>query len=397
MDNHYDYVIIGGSMAAEAAVAGIRRRDRHGRIALISEDFFLPYRKPPLSKGLWEGDRLERIFYDRFIGADPALDLLLATQAVAIERGLRRVRLADHRVLHYGHLLLATGSSLRRFKKWSEHVLYLGSLVDYLRLAKEVDRVQSLVVVGAGFLGVELATALARRGKQISLVYPEGHVLERVLPPLASRLVEQEIQASGVGLIAQAQVDNIVAGKGQLCVNLVGGQSMVSDRVVAAIGVRPRTELAMAAGLDVLQGIVVNEHLQTSDPNIYAAGDVAEFVMAGIHQPIRVEHEDNAVSQGRLAGQNMAGATRAYQHIPFWYSQIGRIMVEGCGLTGPQYDIISDVHKDQCRGVFYFLQDSHVVGGVGWNAPGFMEFVEEQIKARRIIRPNDVDSWRWSC
>lgn len=379
---HYRYIIVGGGMTADAAISGIRRRDKTGSIAVFTEEPFPPYKRPPLSKGLWLDQRMEDIFLKRPID-DPGVRLYLSTRIEALDPGLKIVRDREGHEYQYDRLLLATGGRPRTVAGSPEGVIYFRTLKDYLAVYRQATPESRVIVVGGGFIGAEMAAVLSRRGARVTLVFPETMVLQSLFPEGLCRHLEEEYRAHHVELSAEAFVQRIEQDNGWT-VSAKDGRQWHGDLVVAGLGLQPDTRLAADAGLTVDQGIVVNDRLATNRPDIYAAGDVAQFPVAAFGHHWRVEHEDNALSQGKLAGENMAGADKAYRHMPFFYSDLYRFGYEGIGKVDSRLTLVQDWVVPGEEGVIYYLDRQRVVGVVNWNVWDGIP------KARDLINRQDL-------
>ena len=374
--HEYRYILVGGGMAAAAAVEGIRAHDSDGTIALVSEERYPPYSRPPLSKGLWHDKRLETVW--RY--ASPlALGITehLTARAVEIEPVRHILRLADGRALGYGKLLLATGGEPRRLAGDPPDVVYLRGLDDYLRLRRAAPAARFLVI-GGGFVGAEMACALRSQDKEVRMVFPEPAILAHLLPPDLAAAVMAYYREKGVAVTANARVEGVETTPGGVLVRLGHGETAQADAVVAGLGIRPRTELAEAAGLAVRDGIVVDAGGRTSDPDIYAAGDVARFPVPALGTDLRVEHEDNALTRGRAAGANMAGAQEEAADAPFFYSDLFDLGFEAVGILDGRLRTYADWAEPYRRGVVYYLDGGTVRGVLNWNVWG-------QVKAARAL------------
>ena len=377
----YKYLIVGGGMAAAAAVEGIREVDASGLIGLIGAETHPPYDRPPLTKGLWKGTPVEKIW--RKTQSQGAI-LHLGRSAQRLDAANKRVTDDQETVYGYEKLLLATGGTPRRFMFGDEHVIYLRTLDDYQRLREQSVRGRHFAVIGGGFIGSEIAAALAMNGKRVTMVFPEAGIGSRIFPRDLVDYLNAYYRQKGVELVPEKVIAGLDMRSGQPILKVrdvhdQNEQELAADGVVAGIGIRPNVELAQSAGLDVNNGIVVDASLRTSHPDIYAAGDVANFHNPLLGQRLRVEHEDNANTMGRLAGLAMAGQTVAYDHLPFFYSDLFDLGYEAVGETDSRLETVADWQDPFCKGVIYYLRAGRVRGALLWN-------VWEQVEAaRRLI------------
>lgn len=383
----YPYLIVGGGMTADAAVRGIRELDDTRPIGLIGAETDAPYARPPLSKGLWKGEPLESIW--RGTGHAGAL-LHLGRRATAIDLAARTV-LDDQGTVHgFEKLLLATGGRPRRLPFGGEDVLYFRTLEDYRRLRALADRDARFAVIGGGFIGSEVAAALASQNRSVTMLFPEQGIGSRVFPADLARFLVGYFQEKGVEVLAGRKVTNLVAKGLDYEVHADGEPLREVDAVVAGLGIVPETELAAAAGLEVDDGIVVDERLRTRDPAVFAAGDVARFPVPALGTRIRVEHEDNAVSMGRAAGRAMAGDDSPYTHLPFFYSDLFDLGYEAVGELDPRGEIVADWKVPLREGVVYYLKAGRVRGVLLWNTWGQVDAARALIVEPGPFRPADL-------
>ncbi|MBI5005849.1 MAG: FAD-dependent oxidoreductase [Nitrosomonadales bacterium] len=376
---HFRYLIIGGGMAADAAVHGIRKLDRNGTIGMISDEHDPPYDRPPLSKSLWKGKSIESIW--RHIG-DLNVDLHLGRKVVALDPAGNAVTDDAGDVYSYAKLLLATGGSVRRLPDADEHVIYFRTAADYRRLHKLSEHGADFVVIGGGFIGSEVAAALAMNGKRVTLVFPSNAIGSRVYPQTLAAFLNSYYEEKGVTLLASETVKSVHRVNGKMIVTTGSGRELAANGVVAGLGILPNTALAEQAGLKVDNGIVVDELLRTSAPDIYAAGDVANFHSAALDRRMRVEHEDNANVMGELAGRNMAGASDIYSHQPYFYSDLFDLGYEAVGELDSSLDIVEDWQETFRKGVIYYLRDGRVRGVLLWNTWGQVAAATQLIAER---------------
>lgn len=361
----YKYAIVGGGMAANAAVEGIRSEDPDGSIAILSAETNHPYDRPPLSKGLWKGETMvNEIVHDLPDGVD-----------LYRGRRVRSINVADHELvdeqgetISYEKLLLATGGSVNRLPfAEDDRILYYRTLRDYERLRGLTDQHDRFAVIGGGFIGSEIAAALQLNGKDVTMVFPEEGICARIFPPGLARELNEYYREKGVIVRAKTGVTGLSGERGELELETDDGEPIEAQAVVAGIGITPNTELAEEAGLDVDDGIRVNAALQTSAQDVYAAGDAANFEDRLLGERRRVEHEDNAVSMGEAAGRSMAGAEVEYDHSPMFYSDLFDRGYEAVGKLDAELQTFADWQEEYEKGVIYYLEDNRVRGVLLWN------------------------------
>jgi 3-phenylpropionate/trans-cinnamate dioxygenase ferredoxin reductase subunit len=372
----YTYLIVGGGMAADAAVRGIRQVDSSGTIGVITSERHPPYDRPPLSKALWKGEPLDRIW--RRTPAEK-VSMHLSHTATALDPRKKTVMDESGRTFSYGKLLLATGGTVRKFPYYVEGMLYYRTLDDYQRLKLLTEHGRRFAVIGGGFIGSEIAAALAMTKKSVTLIFPGDGIGTRVYPAGLSRFMNSMFQSNGVDIAARENVAAIERRNPGYLVRTTGGREFSVDGVVAGIGVTPNVGLAQSAGLAVDNGILVGEFLNTSHPDIYAAGDVANFYNTALGTRTRVEHEDNANMMGEIAGKNMAGVPTPYCHLPFFYSDLFELGYEAVGDMDSRYELVEDWKEEDREGIVYYLHEGRVRGVLLWNTWGQVE------AARRLI------------
>jgi 3-phenylpropionate/trans-cinnamate dioxygenase ferredoxin reductase component len=383
-----EFLIVGGGMTGDAAVRGIRSLRPDAGICLISDEPHPPYDRPPLSKGLWSGGDEEGIWRDT-----ESLDAEIRTgvRIVHLDPSAREVRDSEGRRYRYGSLLLATGSRPRTLAGPSPGVVYFRTLDDFRTLRERVESGGAAGIVGGGFIGCELAASMAGQGLEIHQFFPESRPLERVLPPLFSELLARKLEALGVRLRAGKGVRSATqSSQGLHLLNEAGERSGPFPAVAAGLGVDPRDELASRAGLDTRDGILVDRSLRTSDPHIWAAGDVARFPLGLADAPQVVAHEEHANQSGMLAGQGMAGDGVEYDPLPYVYSGIGSINIEMVGLPVPsdRWEV-RPPDDPEGPGVARALRGPHLTGVCIWNRPGRAHRVR-----RRFPKVGDAASQR---
>jgi 3-phenylpropionate/trans-cinnamate dioxygenase ferredoxin reductase component len=360
----YRYLIVGGGMTADAAAHGIRERDSEGSIAILGAEKHPPYNRPPLSKKLWTGKALDYVW--RKTGETNA-DLVLGTRAESGDPAQRTVTTTSGETYGYDKLLLATGGVPRRLPNAPPDVIYFRTLDDYERLRALADRKAEVIVIGGGFIGSEIAAALAMNGARATMVFPDAGIGVRVYPPSLSQFLSGYYREKGVTVLSGEKISKVAAAGGRYAVETESGKRLGAEAVVAGIGIEPELGLARALGLKIDNGIVVDTQLRTSQPDIYAAGDVANFASHALGMRRRVEHEDNANVMGKHAGRNLAGAAETYEYLPYFYSDPFDLGSEAVGEFGTNMDIVEDWVEPNRKGVVYYLRAGRVRGVLLWN------------------------------
>lgn len=367
---HHKYLIVGGGMAADSAARGIRKIDPSGAIAMICDERDPPYDRPPLSKSLWKDKPLESIWRNTH---ELKVDVHVGKKVAALDAARKTATDDAGNIYTYEKLLLATGGTVRRIADADESVIYFRTAADYRKLRALSESGSDFVVIGGGFIGSEIAAALAMNGKRVTMIFPSNGIGSNVYPPPLVAFLNAYYREKGVTLLVSESVKSVRTANGKTTVITGSGTAITADGVVAGLGILPNTELAVQAGLTVDNGIVVDEMLRTSNPDIYAAGDVANFYSAVLGKRMRVEHEDNANVMGEMAGRNMAGQADRYQHQPYFYSDLFDLGYEAVGELDASLDIIEDWKEPFRKGVIYYLREGQVRGVLLWNTWGQVE------------------------
>jgi NADPH-dependent 2,4-dienoyl-CoA reductase/sulfur reductase-like enzyme len=373
----YKYLIIGGGMTSDAAVSGIKAIDPEGTIGLISAEHYPPYNRPPLTKGLWKGKPLEKIFRK---ATEDGVDRHLSTTVKSIDP---RAKVAvDENGVNYNYerLLLATGGSPIRLPFGGDEILYYRTLDDYHHLRSLAEKGGKFAVIGGGFIGSEITAALRNAGDEVVMAFPEEGISARLFPADLSHAINEYYREKGVEVLAGELVNDLERRGDKRVLKMKSGKEVEADYVVGGIGIRPNTALADAAGIQVERpGIPVDKYLRTNEPDIYAAGDVAYFYNPILDQRLRVEHEDNALTSGEVAGRNMAGEPTPYEHLSYFYSDLFELGYEAVGELNPELESYADWEEPYRKGVIYYLQDGRVRGVLLWDIWGQVD------AARRLI------------
>ncbi len=384
---HYKYLIVGGGIAADAAAQGIREVDAEGSIGLISSEPDPPYNRPPLSKGLWKTESLDSIW--RGTGKR-GVTLHLGEEVKTLDPPNKTVRDSKGTVYTYEKLLLATGAAPRKLSFDDARVIYYRTMEDYKQLRKLADGGRHFAVIGGGFIGWEIAAALAMNGKEVVMLFPEEAIGANVYPIDLARFLSGYYRQKGVNVVPGSMLIGLEKRGQATAVKTRDHGEFLVDGVVAGIGVTPNLELARSAGLEVDNGIIVDEFLRTTAPGVYAAGDVANFPSSALDRRLRVEHEDNALTTGELAGKGMAGEASPYRRLPFFYSDLFDLGYEAVGDLNPHLEIVADWKEPYREGVVYYLQDRRVRGVLLWNVWGQVDEARQLIAATGPFQAADL-------
>lgn len=378
MQHHFDYLVIGAGMAGEAAAQALREADADATIGMLGDESRPPYDRPPLTKALWKDGK----------EADIWRPIDKARAAVTLQRRALKIDRDAHTVLddagdtwRYRKLLIATGGTPRRLPSGGDHFIYYRTFDDYQRLRKSVKRGARIAVIGGGFIGSEIAAAMAMNDCKVTMLFPDDAIGARVYPDALADAVTAYFREKGVDVRAGITAKGGVADTDGVTIELSDGDTLRADAVVAGLGITPNTRIADEAGLEVENGIVVNDHLQTSDPDIYAAGDVASFPAPALGKRIRVEHENAAITMGTRAGKCMAGQDAPYDQLPFFYSDLFDLGYEAVGTLDARLETVEQWVTPFREGIVYYLDAGRVRGVLLWNTWGQVDAARNLIAA----------------
>ena len=390
----YDYLIVGGGRAAVAAAEGIRELDSSGSILIVGAEAHLPYDRPPLSKQLWFGKKTVDEIFIHDAGYFESENIQLATS----ER-VKEVRPAEKTVVTdrgrretYGKLLLATGGTTRRLPiscAGLDGVIYYRTLDHYNALSRDPAG-KSILVVGGGFIGSEIAAALSQHEARVTMVFPGRYLCERGFPESLARSIQIDFEERGIRILGGELLTSIARKGGGLVAQTQRGKRLDCDTIVVGVGIEPDILLATGAGLSVGNGIEVDERLESTVSGIYAAGDNASFPYQALGKRMRVEHWDNAVSQGKAAGRNMAGAGEPFTYMPYLYSDLFDFGYEAVGDVRSSLTTFADWEKENETGVVYYLARGRVRGVMLCNVWGKLDEARQLIRSGVDVNERDL-------
>ena len=395
------YVIVGGGLAASKAIEGIRSLDTSGSVVLVTQEDLLPYERPPLSKAVLKGDDpAESAFtHDESWYAGNHVEARLGNPATSLDAAAHTVSLRDGSVVSYEKLLLATGSSARALEAPGaelDGVLYLREMPESTALRARFGKGHRLVVVGAGWIGLEVAAAAAEAGCRVTVVEPQPAPLFAVMGARVGGWFADLHRAHGVEFLFGEGVDRVEGDAGVTGVVTTSGRTVAADTVVVGVGIAPNTGLAQGAGLDVDNGIVTDATQRTSDPAVWAAGDVASWLSTTLGQHVRVEHWANANDGGYAAGRAMAGSDETYDPIPFFYSDQYDVGLEYAGhvARGTEAELVlrGDLAANEFMAFWVVPADSEagddavrVLAGMHVNVWDTIDAVQQLVRHRTAV------------
>jgi NADPH-dependent 2,4-dienoyl-CoA reductase/sulfur reductase-like enzyme len=393
-ERFYSYVIIGGGLAGAAAVEGIRERDTAGSILLISAEHDAPYDRPPLSKQLWTGAKqVENIFlHPQAFYTQYGVELKLETDVTELDAAAHIVRERGGGSFRYNKLLLATGGTPRRLTIPGgdlEGLSYYRTLRDYQKMRAAASPGKSAVVIGGGFIGSEMAAALSMNGLAVTMIFPGDRLVSRVFPMELGSALTDYYRSKNITVLGQDVPTAIERNASGYVVHTRAGQHIPADLVIVGVGITPNITLATAAGLKTGNGIIVDEFLRSSHVDVYAAGDIA-FFPDPVLGPRRIEHWDNAITQGKHAGRNMAGANEAFTDMPYFFSDLFEFGYEAVGAVDSRLTTFADWQEPNKTGVIYYVESGRVRGAMMCNVWGKVDAARELIRKGQPVRTEDL-------
>jgi 3-phenylpropionate/trans-cinnamate dioxygenase ferredoxin reductase component len=383
------FVIVGASLAGAKAAETLREEGFDGRVVLVGAESERPYERPPLSKDYLRGEADAKPYvHGESFYAEHDIELRTATAVERIDRAAAQVSLAGGETIGFDRLLLATGAQPRRISLPGadlDGVLPLRTIEHSEAIRARIDAGGRLVTVGAGWIGAEVAASAKQRGCDVTILEMAQLPLERVLGPELGAIYRDIHTDNGARFIGGAAIEAIEGDRKVAAVRLAGDRRIEADFVVVGVGVEPRTELAQAAGIATDNGIVVDEHLQTSAPGIFAAGDVANAHHPFYGTRIRVEHWANALNQGPAAARNMLGRAQPYDRIPYFFSDQYDVGMEYAGYATASDEVVFRGDPESREFIAFWLKDERVVAGMNVNVWDVNEHIQALIHPRRPI------------
>jgi 3-phenylpropionate/trans-cinnamate dioxygenase ferredoxin reductase component len=369
------FVILGGGMVAGyAARELVELGVKPGELAILSADTYVPYERPPLSKTFLTGKDTEdaiRINPEDFY-RQHGIEVKLGCEISAVDPKRKRLTLKSGGEWGFHKLIVATGARPRTLEIPGanlRNVHYLRSLDDSKAIRRSADAVKRAVVIGGGFIGMEVAAVLAQKGVEVTMVLSDERIWKRLFSPQMSSFFEAYYEARGVRFLKSTAVTGLRGDGAVSAAVLSGGQTIACEMVVAGIGVRPVTDLLATSGFDVADGVLVNEHLEASQPDVYAAGDVANYQDLLYEKRRRVEHWDNAVAQGQYCARALMGERAPFRHIPYFFSDLFDLSYEYWGDSSGAGQIVHRGDLSSNSFSVWWLQQGRVVAAFTMNRP----------------------------
>jgi 3-phenylpropionate/trans-cinnamate dioxygenase ferredoxin reductase subunit len=396
------YLILGGGMVAGyAAKEMVERGLKAGELSIISADDAIPYERPPLSKGFLAGKEEEekiRINPEGFYREhEIALKLGVEVEGLDVAKKILRLRSGDE--AGFDNLVIATGAAVRTLDIPGANlsgIHYLRSLDDSKRIRAHADGAKRAVVVGSGFIAMEVASVLAQKSIGTTMIMRDDRIWAKIFTPAMSRSFEKYFAAHGVRFIRRTEVRE-ARGRGALnSVVLNDQRSIDCDLMVAGIGVRPVTDVVAKSGIDVGDGVVVNEYLETGVPGIYAAGDVANYQDTLFGKRRRVEHWDNAVSQGQHCARTLLGERTPFVHVPYFFSDVFDLSYEFWGDLAGADDVVERGDLGSTSFSVWWLKQQRLVAAFTMNRPDEERNAAPQwIESKRRLSASELRGDKW--
>jgi len=398
MNNEPSFIIVGGGMAGAIAAETLREEGFDGSITLLSQEPNLPYERPPLSKDYLQGnaDRDSIFVHAESWYAEHAVELTLGGAVTSLDPAARTVATATGTQLRYDKLLLATGSKPRRLDLPGadlDGVYYLRNVEDSERIKIEFNRAKRAVIIGGGWIGLETAAAARAAGLDVTILVSGDMPLQHVLGPEVAPIFAELHRSHNVDLRYRTTATGLIGRHGTATgVFLSDGTRIDADMIIAGIGAIPRLELAAAAGLKIDNGIVVDEHLRTSDPDIFAAGDIARAYNPRLERHTRVEHWANARRQGAVVAKSMLGQDAVDLRPSYFFTDQYDLSMEYTGDIGPAgYDqVIFRRYADSGQVIVFWLHEQRVQAGMNINIWDVADDIERLILSARPIEVDDL-------
>jgi 3-phenylpropionate/trans-cinnamate dioxygenase ferredoxin reductase subunit len=395
MTNPSSIVIVGAGQAGGWAAKTLRAEGYEGRIVLIGDEPHPPHERPPLSKAVLSGaaePHTVHLFKEEEF-AKLGVEFRNDARVTAIDRAAKRVVLESGDAVSYDRLILATGSRVRRLQVPggdSPRVLYLRSIQDAIDLRARMAACGHLVVIGAGWIGLEVAATARKAGIAVTVLEAFDRVCARAVPPEVSRHLLELHERNGVQVRLGQGVKSIATSADGVVVTLADDSTVAGDLVVAGVGVIPNVELAQAAGLAVDNGIVVDECGRTSDPDIFAAGDCANMPLGCLGRRTRLESWANAQNQAIAAAKAALGHAVCYDELPWFWSDQYDLNLQILGMPAAWSEPV--VRGDVARGSFslFYLEEGRIVAIVSLNAPRDLRAAKKLVQNRTVVRPEDL-------
>jgi 3-phenylpropionate/trans-cinnamate dioxygenase ferredoxin reductase subunit len=386
MSKDSTFAIVGAGLAGAKAAETLRSEGFEGRVVLIGAEPERPYERPPLSKGYLrdQSEREKAYVHEESFYADNAIELMSGRTVIGVDDAAHALLFDDDQVLRYSRLLLATGSEPRRLDVPGsdlEGIHYLRTFADADGLRDTLLGAGHVVVVGAGWIGSEVAASARQLGVEVTVIEPSSVPLERVLGPEVGRIYLDLHTENGVRFLTETGVERFEGDGSVAAVRTSDGHSIEADAVVVGIGAQPRIGLATDAGIAVDGGVLVGADLRTSSPDVFAAGDIANAQHPRYAERVRVEHWANALNQGQAAARSMLGQAGQYDRLPYFYSDQYDLGMEYSGLAEAWDEVVFRGDPHGRAFIAFWLRDNRVLAGMAANVWDVTDAIQQLIRS----------------
>ena len=387
-------VIVGGGQSAAQCVLTLKRNDFKNKITLISEEKHIPYQRPPLSKEYLSDEvALERVymkskeFYDQ-----NNVEIISSTKVIAIDRSKKSLTLSNTENLQYENLVLATGSRVRKLEVEGSHL----SNINYLRTIEEADQLKKyfklgkkLVVIGAGYIGLEVAAAAIKKGLGVTVIEMADRVMNRTVDPIISKYFDSLHRSKGAEIILNAALERFEGRKQVEKVICSNGKILEADGVVVGVGIMPNQEIAKSAGLTCNNGILVDEYGRTEDPFIFACGDCTNHPNPSLNKNLRLESVHNALEQAKTVAFSLIGKPKKYDQVPWFWSDQYEEKLQIVGLSEDHDEIVTRGSMTERNFMLFYLKKGELIAINSVNNP--KEFlISKKLVANKLKISSDV-------
>ena len=388
-------VIIGAGQAAGQAAASLRQEGYEGEVVILGDDAHPPYQRPPLSKQYLSREHgLDRVYVrPKKFYADKHIDLRTGVTVTAIDLANKSVKTHAGDTISYDKLLIATGSRPRILNAPGSDlpgIFYLRTIADVDRIHEAMQTAENCVIVGGGYIGLEVASVAAKAGLKVTVLEMEGRILQRVTTPEMSEFYHHLHTGRGVNILTNTTVSGF-SGEGQVQEVLCGDKRIPADLVIVGIGIIPNVELARDAGISVDNGIVVDDHCRTSAPDVFAVGDCTNHPNPILKRRLRLESVPNAMEQARVAVANMLGGDKVYESVPWFWSDQYELKLQMVGFSSDGDTQVVRGDKAANQFAVFYLKDGAVVAVDAVNSPReFMvckQLYGKQVDAQKLADP----------
>lgn len=385
------FVILGGGMVAGYAAKEMAEHGlKSGELTIVSADDALPYERPPLSKGFLAGKDNETgiLINSSDWYREHGITVALKTAVASVDLAKKNLRTSSGQTFEFDNLLIATGARARKLNVAGAdlgNVFYLRSMADSRAVRAAADRAKRAVVIGGGFIGMEVASVLAQKNIQTTMIFPEERVWKRMFTPEMSRFFENYYAARNVEILAKSNISEFEDKGNVSAVALEGGRTIPCDMVVVGAGAEPVMDLFAGSGVAGRDGVEVNEYLETAAPGVFAAGDIANYPDKIFEKRRRVEHWDNAVSQGQHWARIVTGDRQPFVHVPYFFSDVFDLSYEFWGDTDGATQTVVRGDLNSTSFSVWWLKQNRLVAAFLMNRPDDERQAPDWIQAKKSV------------